>query len=374
VLAVSGMAAAVLLWLGAPALAAWQNNPSIEHNLSVFGIYGAFIIASSFVDPVFIFYKRVRYLFMLSAAHGLFFIILTVYQYFAGGTIAMLFVLMGFFGAGKFVLAVLFLVKIRHETGTLSFFGLKHSLGLQLSFALPVALTNSVDIISRWLDKLVISFVLGTEPLGVFYVGAIEIPFVGVLVSTVYNVISPHLNSYHHEGKTADFTRLVTQTLSFTAKFIWPLGVYLLLLPIRIFLFGVIILALGHPRMVLLAALGALGLNCALNVVLIMTIGFLGPAIATVVSTYLQAAALLWFILGKLRVGLRDLIPVGKLSDIMFSCGVAAVAAYLCNFQNNYRHHVAWRYSKNVKKFIFITNFINSIFINRQFYTNYSTL
>jgi len=355
-LALSAIFIVLLFWFGASTIAGIQNNPFIEQKLKLFGIYGAFIIASSFADPVFIYFKRVRYLFILSALHGLFFIALTLWQYITESAVMTLFTAMGIFGFFKLILALIFLYRITPQTGRIGFFGGRHNILLQLSFALPIALSNSIDLLSRWLDKFVISIFLGAEPLGVFYIGAIEIPFVSVFVATVYSVISPVLNSYHHKKNYAGFVKLVTQTLKFTAKFIWPLCIYLFvfadhliplvftgnyegavapfriyltLMPIRIFLFGVIIIALGKPRIVLLAALGSLIVNLLLNIILIMHIGFLGPAIATVVSTYLQVIVLLWFILKNLKIRIDELIPFKKLFDIGLTSVLSVVIAFI---------------------------------------------
>ena len=173
-LTVSGIFVALFLWFGASVFAKIQKNPSLEQSLKIFGIYGAFIVASSFSDPVFIIFKRVKYLFILSALHGLFFIVLTVWQYITEFSILILFVAMCLFGLFKLILALTFLIKIRSVTGKIHFLHFKNTVLLQLSFALPIALSNTIDIISRWLDKFVISFFLGTESLGIFSVGAIE--------------------------------------------------------------------------------------------------------------------------------------------------------------------------------------------------------
>ncbi len=214
ILAIAGTCVALILWFGASKIAGIQNNPSIEPKLKLFGIYGAFIIASSFSDPVFIFFKRIKYLFILSTLHGLFFIILTAWQYLTKSSVMVLFIAMGVFGIFKFILALLFLFMISPKTITTPLLSGKHNILLQLSFALPIALTNSVDIISRWLDKFVISIFLGAEPLGVYYIGAIELPFVSVFVATVYSVISPVLNTFHHKEDYAGFVTLIRKTLT----------------------------------------------------------------------------------------------------------------------------------------------------------------
>ena len=354
-LTVSGIFVALFLWFGASVFAKIQNNPSLEQSLKIFGIYGAFTVASSFSDPVFIIFKRVKYLFILSALHGLFFIVLTVWQYITEFSILILFVAMCLFGLFKLILALTFLIKIRSDTGKIHFLHFKNTVLLQLRFALPIALSNTIDIISRWLDKFVISFFLGTESLGLFSVGAIEIPFVSVFVASVYSVMSPVLNSLHHKNDYAGFIKLITKTLKFTAKIVWPIcaylfifadhliplvftnsfkgsvepfRIYLLLMPLRIFLFGVIIIALGQPRAVFWAALGSLIVNIFLNIFLVIQIGFLGPAIATVVSTYLQVIWLITFILINLRVKIYELIPFRVLFDIGLTSLLSVMIAF----------------------------------------------
>ncbi|MFC1650382.1 oligosaccharide flippase family protein [Candidatus Latescibacterota bacterium] len=352
----SGVFVALLLWFGAPFFAEIQNNPLIVTHLRVFGIYGAFIIASSFSDPVFIIYKKVNYLFILSAVHGLFFIALTIWQYVTKCSVISLIIAMSVFGLFKFLLALMFLFKTKAFTLKKIFAKARYSILLQLMFALPIALTSTIDIISRWMDKFVISSFLGKEALGIYSVGAIEIPFVSVLVASVYSVISPKLNDLHHKKDYRGFIDLLKKTLKLTAKIVWPVciylfifadhliplvftinfenaidpfRIYLFLMPVRIFLFGVVIIALGQPRILLWASMGSLALNAFLNINLVIRIGFLGPAIATVVSTYIQIFVLIWFILTNLKIRFNELVPIRTLFDVALASGLAVALSFV---------------------------------------------
>ncbi|MBN1291478.1 MAG: oligosaccharide flippase family protein [Candidatus Latescibacteria bacterium] len=356
ILGINGILIALVFWIAAPLLAGIQKNPHIITNLKIFGVYGAFLVGSAFADPIFITFNRLKYLFIISASHGLFFIILTGWQYFAKIPAHILFTAMVVFAVCKYMLALYFLYKMRPDIGKISYFTGRHMVLLQLSFALPVALTNTIDIISTWLDKFVISIFFGPEALGVFFVGAIEIPLVGVLLSSVYSVISPILNKLHHNNDIAGFTGLINKTIKFTAKLIWPLciylmffadhlvplifksgyegsvapfRIYLLIMPLRIALYGVIIIAIGKPRIVFLGAAGTMVMNLILNLVLVKTIGFLGPAISTVITTYIHVIFLVTYILFDLKVPLKDLIPGKTLFDIGISGVIAAMVAYM---------------------------------------------
>lgn len=356
VMAANGLVLALVLWFGASFLAGMQGNPAIVSNLRVFGIYGAFYVASAFADPIFIYFQRVRFLFLLSFLHGLLFIGLTVWSWIEVAPAGSLFVVMAAFAAVKFVLALVFVHRIRPLTGGVRFLRGRKMLLLQVSYALPVALSNAVDILNAWLDKFVVSVWLGPEALGVFYIGAIEIPFVAVLLSSVFSVISPVLNSLHHQRDFAGFVDLVRKTFLFTAKWIWPLWIYLfvfadrliplvfgegytaagtpfriylMLMPLRIVLYGVIVLALGRPRLVLWTACGALLLNLALNIILVNRLGLAGPALATVISSYLHVAVLLWVIMRATGARIGALVPFRGLLEVGSIGGLAAAAAFV---------------------------------------------
>jgi len=355
VLTFAGLATVVLFWFCAPLFSRMQHNTSIVPALRAFGVYGAFIVASSFTEPVFIAYRRLNFLFFVYVFHAVFLCGLTVWYYVSHCTPQTLFVSMAVFGFLRYVLAMSLLLRMRREIGGIRFFGGKGTLAIQMSFALPIVLSTTTDIVSRWLDKYVVSFFFGPEALGVFFVGAIEIPFIGVIVSSVFSVVSPVLNSLHHENDFSGFAKLVSNTFIFLAKIVWPVffylfvfadhiiplvfkeefegavlpfRIYLLLVPLRIAVYGVIVVALSRPRVVLQCALLALMANFVLNIVLALQLGFVGPAIATVVSTYLHVVMLMYIILRELRVPFENVVPVKFLSMIGSTCAFSALLSY----------------------------------------------
>jgi len=355
ILLLSGIACIGLFWLIAPYLASVQHNPAIVGELRIFGIYGAFVIASSFSDPVFIWFKRIRNLFLLNVFHAVFLLGLTAWYYFTKGSASVIFAAMAVFGACKFVLALWLLYGMRQETGEIHFFQGKSTILLQLSFALPIVMSSTIDIISRWLDKYVVSFFFGAEALGVFFVGAIEVPFIGVFVSSVYSVISPVLNTLHYKGDFRGFAKVVTKAFKFTTKIIWPVFIYLFIfadhiiplvfresyegavapfriyltmLPLRVASYGVIVVAIGRPRAVLQCAFLSLTANVILNIVLALQIGFIGPALATVISTWIHVGMLLTIIVTEIRIDLADIVPFRHLFTVAATAGLSGLAAY----------------------------------------------
>ncbi len=354
-LAASGVALFLFFLFSAPFFAGLQGNSGIIRSLRLFGVYGGFMVAAAFADPIFIIFKRVRYLFAVSMLHGLFFMGITAWRYWWTPGADALFVSMAVFSGLKCALALFLVIRMKPLTGGIDLFGGRRMLLLQLSFSIPVALSTTVDIISTWLDKFVVSFYLGKDALGVFYIGAMEIPFISVLLTSVYGVVSPVLSSHHHRGDMAGFADLVKKTIHFTAKFVWPLWIYLvvfadrvipalfgqgydasippfriylMMMPLRIALYGAIAIALGKPRIVLLSAAGALLLNAVLNVILVTRVGLAGPAIATVVSSYVHVGILLGVVMAQTHAGIAGLVPFRGLFEIGVTAGIAALTAY----------------------------------------------
>jgi len=365
-LGLNGFLNALVLWIAAPSLAGIQGNPEIVTSIRVFGLYGAFLIVSSFADPVFITFRRLGYLFVLSGVHGLVFILLTVWQYMTKADIFSMFAAIAFFGLVKLIVSVVLVYRMRAEIGPISFFGARPSLLLQLSYSIPIAMSTTIEVVSKWLDKFVVSFYFGPQALGIFYVGAIEIPLVNLLLSSVYSVASPVLNKLHHDNDTAGFADFINKMLEFTAKLIWPLfiyliffaghliplvfksdflpavvpfRVYLLMMPVRIALYGVIIIALGRSVFVFWGSFGAMVLNLVLNILLVRQLGFIGPAIATVISTYLHVVFFVVIILKLMKVRLGDILPVRAFIDIGLSSMVAVSVAIL----------LTWSFSSDLK-------------------------
>jgi O-antigen/teichoic acid export membrane protein len=71
-----------------------------------------------------------------------------------------------------------------------------------------------------------------------------------------------------------------------------------MLLPLRILFYGRILAALGRASTVTKIALIDLIANLLLSIFLVHQIGWLGPAIASVLTTWLEVSAFIWY-LGK---------------------------------------------------------------------------
>jgi Na+-driven multidrug efflux pump len=87
--------------------------------------------------------------------------------------------------------------------------------------------------------------------------------------------------------------------------------IYLTLLPLRIIAFMPMLFALGRTRWVLAGAVGEIGFNLGLSLILMLRtpLGMAGPAIGTVLATLLQMLFYLEGIRRGLNVEWRNVLP-----------------------------------------------------------------
>lgn len=227
---------------------------------------------------------------------------------------------------------------------------------LFLAYSIPLGANEVLRITSSWLDKTLVSASFDPETFAVYANGAMEIPLVGILLASVTSVLMPEFSRLRHEGERDPILALWRRAILRTGLLLLPIfivsfvlareimivvfseryaasaapfRVYLLLLPLRAAAYTPILLALGRSRAVLVGALGDLVLALALALALIPRLGYLGPAVATVIATYAQVLFLLSVAARALEVPLRALFPWSGLSRILLAALLPALPVAL---------------------------------------------
>ncbi|MCK4304321.1 MAG: oligosaccharide flippase family protein, partial [Candidatus Eisenbacteria sp.] len=199
----------------------------------------------------------------------------------------------------------------------------------QVGFALPMGAAAATGLLTRQLDKLIVSSGFSTEQFAVYANGSYEIPLISILTLSVTAVLVPAIVRAQAQGDVTEIRRLwhgaarrmawlffpafsflfiAAQPLMvflFSEKYAAsaaPFRVFLFLLPLRIAFYGAFLRALGKTRPILITSLGAMVISLVLALVLIRIepLGFLAPAIAAVIASYWAA----WY---SIRVALRTL-------------------------------------------------------------------
>ncbi len=230
------------------------------------------------------------------------------------------------------------------------------STGVLVRFGLPLGATDMVATLNNRLDQLLI---MGTFPgsmYAVYRAGAYQIPIVTRVPYLVATALAPSLVEAFREGRARDaidawkasigkvslvvvpvtlvffvgadsFIELIggPEYLAAVPVFRW----YTLLSIVRVAAFGTVIVAAGKPKYVLHAAVQSFVFNVLLSVPLLLTVGFVGPAMGTALAFFPMAVAYTWYISRASGIPLRDIFPLGAYLRVLGVALVGAAAAWM---------------------------------------------
>lgn len=234
-------------------------------------------------------------------------------------------------------------------------------LGAYLRYSLPVALGDAVGSLSRAADRLVVLWFFSTETFAFYDLGAIEVP-VSVLLASATTVLIPQVSALYTQGRTEAIGALwsaAVQRLSLVVlplffllavlagpligvlfpqqygQSAWVMRVFLLALPLRCAIYNPLLVGMGKACWALWVGVGDLLLNIGLSLLLTQLLltgwpawAFLGPALATVFSTYVQVVLLVGLIAWHLRLGLSRLLPWRHLGRVSLVCAMAGALSW----------------------------------------------
>ena len=233
--------------------------------------------------------------------------------------------------------------------------------GELVRYSFQIGLNDAVGSLSRAVDRLVVFLFFSSSAFGIYHIGAIEVP-VSLLLSAVATVLVPEVSARYRDGDLARIADLWRRAVGGLALFILPLfcflfafagelialyvpasyrqseavfRIFLLVLPLRCAIYNSLLIGMGKARWALWGGLGDLLLNLGLSVAFVQVLSIhapgqalLGPALATVLSTWLQVSLLVLVMGRHLRCSLSDLVPANRLLRVaMVSASVALASA-----------------------------------------------
>ena len=227
-------------------------------------------------------------------------------------------------------------------------------------YSLSVGLSDSVGSLSRSVDRFVVLFFFQSELFAHYHFGAIEVP-VSLLLSALVTVLVPEVSRLYKDGNLAEIGTLWRESISRLSMLIvpaffflfffaeavialylpaeynrtyWVFRIFLLALPLRCAVYNPLLVGMGKPHWALWGGVGDLLLNLLLSVLAVTILldtnpewAFLGPAAATIASTYVQVTFLVMAIRAHLRWSVRRLLPWRALLRRFFISGLAAAVA-----------------------------------------------
>ena len=224
-------------------------------------------------------------------------------------------------------------------------------------YSFPLGVATMLGTLTLQLHSIIVAAMTSPQQFAVYVNGAIEIPVIGVVTGSLTLVVFAEMSDLCARGElTAALALFRTAaiksacalfptmcfllacavpfiTLLYSDSYIdsvAPFMVFLLVLPARIVVYGAALTALGMSRAILLRSMVDLAINAALGYMLVRSIGYIGAAIAAVVTLYF------WTIPFNLRMiaqgfGVRwqETLPLGSLLRILSISVLCAPLAVL---------------------------------------------
>jgi len=318
--AISGaLFAAFFLLGGAGLVAGLFDNPGLEITLKWFAFYPLLILPTAVLKPLLITQKRAPWITGFSFGEALIRVGAVSAPIFLIAR-EPVFAIQGLIAGGLAVLLPT-LALIWHvirdadpDSGTPA--GPLTNAKQILAYSVPLSIGSVIGTFNVNLDKLLVSTFESPEVFAVFVNGAMEIPLIGLITGSAAAIITPEISRLYREEKYQEAVALFRRAALKCGSILIPLGgalllvapelmvalygsayegsatyfrMYLILLPFRAMIYGVLFQAAGRTDLVMVRAGLMLVLNAVLSVSLLQWLGPVGVVLGTIVATVLFA-------------------------------------------------------------------------------------
>jgi O-antigen/teichoic acid export membrane protein len=221
---------------------------------------------------------------------------------------------------------------------------------------LKVSANQLLGRLSAQIDQVVVISLFSATTFAQYANGAWEVPFMAVFFGAITSAALPEMSDHWKAGRVTDMVGVWHGAMTRAAWIVLPLWVwawiwapelirilfsakyeaaipvfriYLLALPVRVAIFSAILIAAEETRVLLRGAAIDVGVNITLSLVLAMSIGWLGPAIATVAGTLAQVAYYLYALSRRLGIGPVRIVPWMPIISIAAAASFAVMPTIL---------------------------------------------
>ncbi|MFH1563433.1 MAG: oligosaccharide flippase family protein [Nitrospirota bacterium] len=347
-----GLISSFSLWCFSKNIGEYFHNPLLVKLLKIFSISLIFNFPGLYLNPLLLSLDRQKLSAIISMLSSVISLLITIIPLLLGYGLNMIFFWMVLSSIIYFFLIfwyTLYLMKNWEFSWTPQ---LLHS---QLSYSLPRGFSDIVGGLGMMIDKLVISIFFSAQKYAIYAVGTSKIALLELLFLPIGNVLFPKFSELYHQSRGDELIQLwhkyITKitlivlpifvflfvmaedviTVLFTKNYLestGPFRVYLCALPLRMTLFGEVLEAMGQTKAILIGAIIFFISNLALNLLLVKTIGFIGPAIAILISAYISIFFYFFIIKSALKVNFVSIFPWKKFFRIFTVAGICGLLIY----------------------------------------------
>lgn len=265
------------------------------------------------------------------------------------------------------LLPIVLWLSFKYVPGPLSFPKIA-SMKKILNYSVPLGLAGMLGTLTLMTDKIIVSSMGTPEEFANYVNGAIEIPLIGVITGSIASVILVDMVKYIDDGNKEEALRLFKKAAVKSAVVLLPVMVFLLIagkafiitlysekylesvipfyiylfvLPMRIVVYGSAMMALGQTRVILFRSFFDLTINILLSVLFVKIFGYLGAAIATIITLYFWTVPFNLYKIGQgFGVKAIETLPLKEVFIIMMLSFFASPLTILYIVLNNHAYVV----------------------------------
>lgn len=331
--------AGVVLAIFMPYIVKYFDNPLLETFAYACAILPWTRVIGGSVDHLLIVQQKTKLLLFYRITHSLFLLLAIILTQVLGWSFngyVLIYVIV------ESIFSIIVYIIAKNEVGSL-YINFNISLIKDiLRFSIPLGMASLVGTISLELDKLMIGRLMDTESLAIYTNAGRELPLT-IISSSLTAVLLPKIVRLVHADRLKEgialwkdsitFSFYITSfsvcallvfapqviTVLYSSKYLDGTGVfriYSLVLILRTTYFGMILNAMGKTRFIFYITLFSLLLNLCLNYLFFLIFGFIGPALATLVSMLISSVFYMFLNARITHVRIRDIISFGEIGKI----------------------------------------------------------
>ncbi|MFP7753821.1 oligosaccharide flippase family protein [Thermodesulfobacteriota bacterium B35] len=346
---ISSLLFASLLLPSAPLLADVMQNPAIRVSIVFVAVYLFFLSVSDLFEPFMVSMDQASIVARVETACGIGLFLAVVVPLSLGMDYRNILLCFSAVLCVKIAVMLYHLIRLDGGDFRASLFA---GIVKKIQYAAPLALSSMIGIVGRRIDQFIISSMYLPADYAIYARGAFELPLVALIPMTISNLMLPGFAKDFADNRLervawqfADKARKVALiffpltvlmlilseafiVLMFSDKYLGSVSVfrvYLLLLPFRITIHGVVLRAVGKTSIFIAGDLLYILSNIFISLVLIKFVGITGAAWGTVISAAIYTFYISWHNCKLLNINLLHLFPWCSLFMIAFSSVLSGV-------------------------------------------------
>ncbi len=226
----------------------------------------------------------------------------------------------------------------------------------ELKFVLPTVFLVLAGILNMQIDKYMISAMETPEVFAFYQVGAFNIPFIAVITTSLFTIITPEITKLLKDNCIVEVLRLTKTTTKQTSLFLLPIivfcflfshdiivllfglryeasgnvfEVYTLRFLISVFPFSIYMGIIGLKNFASIHVITSAVINITCNFILIPQYGIMGAVYSTLIASYITVVIPIIFINKRLNTNLFSYFPVTHIFKIILVSLLVAAPFYI---------------------------------------------